>query len=501
MASNRVFIAIDLGAESGRVMAAELRDERIHLREIHRFHHTVIELPTGLHWDLGGLWREILAGLRAAATWSAENSHRIVSVGVDAWGVDWALVGQNGELCGMPHAYRDPRNLAAYESVVGILGVDLIYKITGIQMMPINSLYSLYAQQRADDRLFAAASRLLFIPDLMHFWLSGKWSCEKTIASTSQMIDVATGNWASELLQPLGIRRDLFLPTCPPGTSIGTLTPEVCRATGLGHNVSVVLPPAHDTASAVTAVPATGRSKWAYLSSGTWSLLGVELKQPCVNDAAQEAMFTNEAGVNNSIRFLKNIAGLWLVQQCRLDFLSSGQTTEADSFDYQRLTQEAEICRPFQTLVNTRHPSFQSRGMMTEKINQYARQTGQPICESTGQFVRCCLESLALEYRRTAGELEKTLAVTLEVLHVVGGGSQNQLLNQMTANSMGIPVVAGPVEATAAGNALVQAMAAGDVSNLEHLRQIVANSSELRTYKPAETKIWGIQQGRYDSLP
>jgi rhamnulokinase len=500
MALNRVFVAIDLGAESGRVVAVELCDQQIQVREIHRFQHAPIELPTGLHWDVGGLWREIVVGLRRAAQWSTENSCRIVSVGVDAWGVDWALLNSNGELCGLPHAYRDPRNASAYKAVIQVLGVDLIYKTTGIQMMPINTLCSLFGQRRADERLFSAASRLLFIPDLMHYWLSGQLSCEQTIASTSQMIDVTTEAWASKLLEPLGIRLDLLMPTSPPGTSIGTMRPEVSRATTLRDDVQVVLPPSHDTASAVAAIPAKG-DRWAYLSSGTWSLLGVELDHPCVTEAAQSAMFTNESGVNRTIRFLKNIAGLWLVQQCRKDFQTAGRRSEGDLLDYDRLTQEAADCQPFRTLINTRYPPIQLSGAMTEKINDYARQTGQPICESPGQFVRCCLESLSLEYGRTAGELETTLGSKLEVMHVVGGGSRNQLLNQMAANALGIPVVAGPVEATAIGNALVQAMAAGDVRDSVHLRQIVANSTRLTSYEPLDVSVWRRQQDRYRALP
>src|SRR4051812_4857126 len=330
------YIAIDLGAESGRVIVGVLENERLRLEEVHRFLHEPVWLPTGLHWNTTGIWREIIVGLRQAADWAQAHRVELVSVGVDTWGVDWALVDKSGELVGTPHAYRDPRNAAAFDAVLAKLGAERIYRTTGIQFMALNSLCSLYAHKLDDPQALAAAGRLLFIPDLLHFWLSGERTTEATIASTSQMIDCHTGDWAREMVAELGLPTNILGPITSPATDIGKLRSILVEETGLPAGLRVVAPGAHDTASAVAAVPATGGSNWCYLSSGTWSLLGAELDEPCVSDAAQSGSFTNELGVCGTIRFLKNIAGLWLVQECRRDFARCGQ-----EFDYPTLAQLA----------------------------------------------------------------------------------------------------------------------------------------------------------------
>ncbi len=495
---SNVYLAIDLGAESGRVIAASLSDGRIELHEMHRFLHAPLELPSGLHWDITGLWREILTGLRKATEWANTHGHLVISVGVDTWGVDWAIVSESGELCGLPHAYRDPRNIASYEKVCGILSTDEIYKTTGIQMMSLNTLYSLYAQKMQDPQPPGGNSRLLFMPDLFHYWLSGKLSCESTIASTSQMIDVQSRSWASNLLDPLGIDPSLFLPTTEPGRVLGNILESVAKATGLSTNVQVVLPPSHDTASAVAAVPASGDRNWAYLSSGTWSLLGAEITKPNVTEKAQSAMFTNEQGVDGTIRFLKNIAGLWLVQQCRQSFLTEARNNQ--HLTYAELTEQASTSEPFRTLINPNHDAFALPGNMPEKINQFARSTDQPPCQTQGQFIRCCLESLALAYRHTLQTLDDILRTTTDVLHIVGGGGQNELLNQMTADATGRDVVVGPYEATAAGNALVQAFASGEVHGLQHLRQIVARSYQPAAFTPKDSEHWDRAHEKFLNL-
>jgi rhamnulokinase len=479
------YIAIDLGAESGRVIVGVLEDERLRLEEVHRFVHESIWLPTGLHWDISGIWREIVAGLRRAAAWAKANKAELVSVGVDAWGVDWSLVDKAGELVGLPHAYRDPRNAAAYADVVAQLGNERIYQTTGIQFMPLNTLYSLYAHKRADPAALEAAARLLFIPDLIHFWLSGNLVVEATIASTSQMVDCQTGDWAGDMLGELGLPSRLLGTISPPGTSVGTLRRALAEQTGLPLGLQVIAPAAHDTASAVAAVPAVEGTNWCYLSSGTWSLLGAEIDAPCITPVAQAASFTNELGIASTYRFLKNIPGLWLVQQCRRDLECSGQ-----DFDYVTLTRLAEEAAPFRTLLDPADERFQAPGEMLRKIADFARSTAQPAPESPGQFIRCCLESLALAYRDKLAMLESILGRRFDIIHVVGGGGKNQLLCQMTADATSRRVVVGPYEATATGNTLVQAMALGHVANHAELRQIVGKSHGLLVYEPRNAAQW-----------
>jgi rhamnulokinase len=492
-------VAIDLGAESGRVIVGVLSGGRMRLEEVHRFGHVPVWLPTGLHWDITGTWREIVAGLRKAVAWARANGCDIQSIGVDAWGVDWALVDKSGELVGLPHAYRDPRNPAAFERVLGQLGAERIYRATGIQLMAINSLFSLYAERLASPEAFAAADRLLFLPDLFHYWLSGNRTTEATIASTSQMVDCHTGDWSREMLAELGLPTQILGPIVPPGTVVGTLRAKIAGEIGLDDaaaaNVQVITPAAHDTASAVAAVPAGAGANWCYLSSGTWSLLGAELAKPCVSEAAQEAMFTNELGIGGTTRFLKNIPGLWLVQECRRELGRRGQDA-----DYAELAREAAASKAFRTLANPLDASFQTPGDILAKIAEVTRATGQPIPESAGEFVRCCLESLAFTYRDKLAVMEKILGRKFDVIHVVGGGGKNALLAQMTADATGRRVVVGPYEATALGNVLVQSMAAGEVADLGELRQIVGRSVDLVTYAPADGGGWNAAYPRFQSL-
>jgi rhamnulokinase len=489
------YIAIDLGAESGRVIVGVLENDRLRLEEVHRFLHEPLWLPTGLHWNISGIWREIVAGLRSAADWGRANRVELASVGVDAWGVDWALVDQAGELVGLPHAYRDPRNPAAYEAVLAKVGRGRIYHTTGIQFMPLNTLYSLYAHKLADPGALAAADRLLFIPDLFHYWLSGERTVEATIASTSQMIDCHTGDWARGMLAELELPANILGPLTPPGTAIGKLRTSLAEETGLPSKLQVVAPAAHDTASAVAAVPADADASWCYLSSGTWSLLGAELHEPCVTAEAQAASFTNELGVSGKIRFLKNIAGLWLVQECRRDLARRGQ-----EFDYATLAELASAAAPLRTLVDPGHTSFQSPGSMLQKIAGFAGATSQAAPQSPGEFVRCALESLALAYREKLILLESILNRRFDVIHIVGGGGKNTLLSQMTADATDRPVVVGPYEATAIGNLLVQGIATGIVRNLAELRETVRRSSDLMTYEPRKSADWAAVFDRFRSI-
>jgi rhamnulokinase len=477
-----VHLAIDLGAESGRVIGVWMVDGRVQFLELHRFGHRPVQLPSGLHWNITQIWSEIVTGLQQAARWAQREGLSIVSVGADAWGVDWGLINGHGELVGLPHAYRDPRNARFFAEAVEELSIERIYQTTGIQLMQINSLYSLLAMTRLDGDLVAAADRLLFIPDLIHFWLSGVRANERTIASTSQMVDPRSGDWASDLLEPLGISREILGEIVPAGTRLGTLRPEVAVGTGLSAAVEVIAPGSHDTASAVAAVPAEQGSAWCFLSSGTWSLLGCELDGCLVNAEAQTANFTNEAGIGSSIRFLKNIAGLWLVQECRRAWQQQGQ-----EYTYEQLTELAAASAGGQTLVNPDWAPFQLAGEMPQKIQRFARETGQPVPESPGAIVRCALESLALAYRKTIETMERITGKKFTTIHVVGGGGKNGLLNQLTADYCQCLVIAGPTEATALGNGLVQAMARGQLSGLDELRRVVRESCEdLIRFEPHE---------------
>ncbi|MEM8739345.1 MAG: rhamnulokinase family protein [Planctomycetota bacterium] len=497
-AARHVHLAVDLGAESGRVIVGTLADGRIHLHEAHRFRHLPVPTPAGLCWDLTGLWRQVLDGLRLAADHCATENLTPVSVGVDTWGVDFATLAPGGALLGLPRCYRDPAFHDAFERVTAAVPPRELYDATGIQLMPLNSLYQLESRHRQDPALAERARHLAFMPDLFHWLLTGVAATERTIASTSQMLDVRTGDWNRPLLDRLGLPHAFLQPPTDPGTPLGPLLPEVARATGLPAEVCVVLPPSHDTASAVAAVPAEPGDDWCYLSSGTWSLLGAELHAPCITDAAADAPFTNELGIQGTVRFLKNIAGLWLIQELRRDLERQGQPLE-----YAQLTEHAAAAAPFRTLLPVNDPAFAQPGQAIERIRRYARQTGQPEPESVGQLVRAGLESLALEYRHTLRTLEATLGRSFSTLHIVGGGGKNRLLNRMTAQATGKPVVVGPEEATAIGNLLTQALGTGRLAGLDELRAAVraSVSPERIDPSPADLDAWEAPAERYRALP
>ena len=481
-------LAIDLGASSGRailgVVDADL--QTVQLEEVHRFEHHPCPTPAGPIWDLTGIWLNILTGMRKAKDWCVEQEVELDSVGVDTWGVDWCLVGKSGELLAMPHCYRDPQNELALERVLKqVGGKAALYERNGIQLMAINSIFQVAARLECEPQLFEAAHRLLFVPDLFHFWLSGEMTTERTIASTSGMLAVDSGQWDVGLMRELGIPTDLLGPIIEPGTVIGSLREEVAEAVGLtdslARQIKIIAPGAHDTAAAITAVPvANGQKKWAYLSSGTWSLLGAELPEPVVSPESCAAPFTNERGINQTIRFLKNIGGLWLVQELRRELEEKGE-----SISFQELADQARNADPFRTLINPNESRFGAPGDMANKIRSFAEETNQPVPETIGDLVRCCLESLALSYRDTVDLLESILEQEIEVLHVVGGGTNNQLLNELTAAAMERPVVCGPVEATAIGNLLTQAMGCGEILSLDQLRATVGNSFELQHFDKA----------------
>jgi rhamnulokinase len=492
------YIAFDLGAESGRAMLAVLSGDKIELFETHRFANTPQRMPSGLHWNLTELWANILKGLKLTAQAAKEKKVKLVAVGVDTWGVDFGFVGKSGQLLGLPFAYRDDRNGPAYQKAIAKLGDRAIYDATGIQFMPFNSLFQVYAQHLAEPAVIANAKHMLMIPDLLHYFLSGVAVNEETNASTTQMVNPRSehGTWTKPLLKKLGVPSHFLGKTVPAGSVIGKLTPAVCKETGL-EALKVIAPGTHDTASAVAAVPVDEKKTpdWAYLSSGTWSLMGAELDKPCITPASFTASFTNERGVEGKIRFLKNISGLWLVQEVRRDLIRQGK-----DLSYAELTKLAGKSEAFRTLVDPNHAPFASPGDMLSKIAAFAKKTKQPAPRTPGEYVRACLESLALIYRHTLDTLETVLGRKFTVLHVVGGGGQNMLLNQLTADAIDRTVIVGPFEATAIGNALTQAIGKGTVKDLAHLRRIVRRSYNPVTYRPANAAGFAQQRARFNAL-
>ena len=480
----KTYLALDLGAESGRAIAGTFDGERLVLREVHRFPNVSVRRSESFHWDLPALFDEVKRGITAAAN---DFGKDLVSVGVDTWGVDYGLLDGDGTLMDLPHQYRDPRTAGIQDSVMERLGKDFLYEQTGIQLMEMNTLYQLLSEP--PERL-TQASRLLFIPDLINYRLTGVMSTEHTFASTSQLYDVRRRDWAYPLLDVVGLPSHMLGDIRDAGESLGPVLPKVVDETG-ASGVDVVLPGTHDTASAVAAVPAS-EGTWAFLSSGTWSLLGVETHEPVMNERAKAFELGNEVGVLGTVRPLKNISGLWLVQQCRATWEAQG-----NPHSYEELTRMAEASTPFKAIIDPDDPSFTPAGDMPSRIADFCRRSGQPTPSTRGEVVRTILESLALRYRMALETIEDTVDSRMDTLHIVGGGGQNLLLNQFTANAVGRPVVVGPVEATAAGNVLMQMVAAGETSSLAEGREVIRRSFESTTYFPEDSDVWGQAYERF----
>ncbi len=480
----KTYLALDLGAESGRAIAGTFDGERLALREVHRFANVPVRRGESVHWDLPALFDEVKRGIAAASTLYRDD---LVSVGVDTWGVDYGLLDGDCTLMGLPHQYRDPRTAGIQDSVMERLGKEFLYEQTGIQLMEMNTLYQLLAEP--PERL-AQASRLLFIPDLINYRLTGVISTERTFASTSQLYDVRKRDWAYPLLDAVGLPSHMLGGIRDAGESLGPLLPEVAEETG-GRGVEVVLPGTHDTASAVAAAPA-GDETWAFLSSGTWSLLGIETHEPVMNERAKAFELGNEVGVLGTVRPLKNISGLWLVQQCRATWEAQGHP-----HSYEELTRMAEASAPFTATIDPDDPSFTPAGNMPARVVDFCARTGQSPPPTRGEVVRTILESLALRYRMVLETIEGIVDSRMDTLHIVGGGGQNLLLNQFTANAVGRPVVVGPVEATAAGNILMQMVAAREIASLAEGREIIRRSFELSTYFPEGSDVWEEAYGRF----
>jgi rhamnulokinase len=487
----RVYLAVDLGASSGRVVAGLLQSGRLRLQEVHRFDNGPVVANGRMYWDLLAQWTHIQRGLQAAA---AEFGDRIVSVGVDTWGVDFGLLGRGGELLGNPYHYRDRRTAGMFDKAFQIVPRDQIFAETGLQFMELNSLYQLLAMKQAGSPLLDVAERLLMMPDLFHWLLTGEPANEFTDVSTTQLYNPVAQDWSWKLIEQFGLPARIFGAIVPPGTKLGPVRTDVAEATGL-RNVHVVLPGSHDTASAVMAVPAGAAPDWCYISSGTWSLMGVESPRPVVNEKCGELNFTNEGGVGNTIRLLKNIAGLWLLQECRRIWNQAG-----NDYGWGDLVQAAESASPLVSLIDPDDAALVAPKDMPATIRELCRASGQPIPETPGAMVRCILESLALRYRMVLGWLRDLTGSPISTIHIVGGGAQNLLLCQMAADACNCRVLAGPVEATAIGNVMVQATTAGDVAGIAEARELIRGSFEVVEYVPQSPGPWDDAYGRFEQL-
>ncbi len=477
MSAKKRYLAFDLGAESGRAVIGHYDAGQLRLEGIHRFANEPVEYNGELHWDVPRLWLSIRETLNIARRFP-----RLDGIGIDGWGLDYALLGRGGKLLENPYHYRDKRNDSAMDRVFALIPPEELYARTGTQLMKVNTLYQLYAGFLSNPEFFDVVETMVMIPDLFSFWLTGEIKSEYTAATTTQFYDVRNRRWATEIFEQLGLPVRILPEVVQPGTVLGPVRREVVRETGIGET-QVIAPASHDTASAVVATYSAGES--AFISSGTWSLLGCETMAPITDQKARTLNFTNEGGVSGTIRLLKNITGMWILQGCRRQWEAMGH-----DFAYAELLSRAGTEPAFRSLIDPDHPSFHRSTHMLESIASFCRDTEQPVPGSPGAFVRTILESLALKYRFVLDSLEEITNRTFSAIHVVGGGSQNELLNQFTAEATARPVLAGPAEATALGNIGVQMIAGGEVSSLQEVRETIANSFPARVFEPREAEKW-----------
>jgi rhamnulokinase len=474
------YLAFDLGAESGRAILGRLHSERISIEEIGRFRNEPVINNGGLHWDAPRLWAEMKSALRSVGS---HGVNHLDGIGVDTWGVDYALLEENGALLENPFHYRDARTVGVMERALEILTPKMVYGITGIQFLPFNTLYQLYAAQLLTPRMLKMAKHFVTVPDLFHFWLTGKIVCERTNASTTQFLDVHKREWSVDVLHRLGIPTHMLPPLVDAGTNLGSLLPEVAESTDALSGTSVIAPACHDTGSAFAAVH-SGKDV-ALISSGTWSLLGTELSSPIVTEEARRLNFTNEGGVGRTVRLLKNICGLWLLERCRKDWQSEGK-----SIEYQDFLAQARAEPPLKHLVNPDDSSFVLPQSMPQAIAAFCAKSGQSKPIGPGQMTRTILESLALKYRQVLESLESLVETKFHEIRIVGGGSRIDLFNQFTADATGRRVLAGPVEATALGNLAMQMVTMGAVASLNGAREIIAACFPARVFEPGNTAPW-----------
>ncbi len=471
--STTKFLAFDLGAESGRAIIGILDGEKIMLEEIHRFRNRQLKTGNGIYWDVPYLFSEIKKGLSLAVL----KGHKdIRSIGIDTWGVDFGMLGKDGELLELPHTYRDSRTDDIPEKVFRKIPFPEIYELTGIQFMKINSIYQLYSVKFYNETLLNKCDKILFMPDLFNYLLTGNKKSEYTIASTSQLLNAKTGLFEERIFSVLGIRPDITCPVVKPGTVIGKLLPGISKETGLG-DVEVTAVGCHDTASAVAAVPGEGID-WAYLSSGTWSLMGIESDVPLIHNGLNYE-FTNEGGVNGTFRFLKNVTGMWLIQQVKKIWEKSGE-----KYSYEQIMDTAKSAKGFVCFIDPDDSTFGNPADMVKAIDNFCEKTSQKTPASKGEYIRSILESLALKYRAVAAKLEEASGRKINKIHIVGGGSQNELLNRLTADVTGRQIYAGPAEATALGNILMQAVAAGSIESVRKARELISVYFPQKSYSP-----------------
>ena len=488
-----MFFAVDIGATSGRTIVGTLRDGRLELEELTRFDNHLIETSGHLYWDIYALYNEIVRALKLCA----QRRLPIQSIGIDTWGVDFVCIGQDGQILRNPLAYRDPHSIPAMDHYLEqVNSKETVYNLTGIQFMNFNSLFQLHAMRQAGNSALAQASKILFMPDALTWMLTGSDVCEYSIASTSAMLNPRTGDLDPLLLQSVGLQREQFGTMVAPGSTVGPLSPELQRLTGLGA-VPVVAVAGHDTGSAVAAVPASGE-RFAYLSSGTWSLMGIESSEPIINADSYTHNFTNEGGIEGTTRFLKNICGMWLYERCRKEWKEEAESTgSAIDLSHHSLQRDAIQAEAFRSIINPDDAAFANPASMLQAIQDYCRQTEQPVPKTKAEVCRCIFDSLALRYRQVF-ELLKTFApFPIDVLHIIGGGSQNPHLNQFTANALGTEVLAGPQECTAIGNIMLQAKAAGCVADIWQMRRIIRGSIHLEAFHPQDTTAWSKAYERY----
>jgi rhamnulokinase len=492
------YLALDLGAESGRGLLGRFDGQNLALEEVHRFPNRPVRMLDSLYWDMPRLFEEIKTALGKGALCNGG----LDSVGIDTWGVDFGLIGRQETLLGNPVHYRDARTNGMLEAAFQRVSRERIYEITGLQFLPFNTIYQLLSLKLSRSPLLEIAETLLMMPDLFAWLLTGRRAGERTDASTTQLLDPRTGTWSDELCQVLELPRIILPDLIEPGSEVGPVRSSVAEEIGLSRCVTVVAPATHDTASAVAAVPAKVSNTlpgappdWCYLSSGTWSLLGVEVPRPVISAETMRYNFTNEGGVAGTTRLLKNIMGLWLVQECRRTWARVGR-----ELSYEEMIARAQVASPFRTLVDPDDPSFLAPGDMPARLAAYCARTGQPPPSDEGAMVRCCLESLALKYRWAIDRLESILGTRIKTIHVVGGGTKNTLLCQFTADACSRPVYAGPVEATAIGNILMQALGRGQLGSIADLRTVVARSFPVTVYEPRDTAAWTAATSRFAAL-
>ncbi len=494
MTKTRNYLAIDLGAESGRAMLGRFDGNRLELSEEHRFPNAPAGVPlksgaVSLRWDVLRLWTEIKHGIRRVAK---KEGVELEGIGLDTWGVDFGLLDRNGALVSNPYYYRDSRTDGMLEEAYKRVPRHKIFESTGIQFMQINTLYQLLSMVLHKAPELEIAETFLTMPDIFNYWLTGRQVSEFTIATTTQCYDPRQRTWADDLLSGLGIPRRIFPEVIQPGTVLGKVLDSV--AEDIGTHAAVIAPACHDTGSAVAAVPAESEH-FVWISSGTWSIMGTNVNEPVINAQSLENNFTNEGGVGGQYRFCKNIMGLWLVQECRRTWAAAGE-----EHTYAELTEMAANAPAFGSLVDPDAGDFLHPGDMPSRIREYCRRTGQSIPQEKGAVVRCALESIALKYRELLGRVEEMVEMRLEPVHIVGGGTQNKLLNQFSADATGRRVVTGPIEATALGNILTQAVALGHISDTQQARQIVRNSCELAEYQPRNSAAWDEAYQRFIKL-